>query len=332
MDVHHPTEILDKMIDLARWWETPTGQRFGEGFITSMAADEKYPALYSHPARMAAHQAFCLQRSLPYFITDQMVDKIWQFSKGFETVGFYPDDIPNDYGFMWLAKPVHTLDANGQIICTRAITWMKQDDGVVLFFYTDRNDIFDEVNLKLKTELGADSYRSSMPELSLNHLQPVRWGNRTQFFLSDPEEYARKYKSPMGDAYDPEKIAVAAQEHYSLCRFLLACWEWMGEQLPYRAMPNRQGARRLGRSRLDARDVLVIDLQPRAKNPLGPATHQVVEWHYRWRVREHKRRWRDKKTGEYRTTTVHSYIKGPEGAPMVERDILFNVRRGHAPV
>jgi hypothetical protein len=328
LDVHRPTEILDKMIDLARWWETPDGQRYGENFIKSVS-DKHPPFLYPDPSKFGLSRAFFLARSLPYFITDQMVDKIWQFSKGFDTWGFYPEDVPSDYGFMWLAKPVHILDGGGRIQCERAITWEKQEHGVAFCFYSDKHDTFDETNLALRaTE--KEGY-SLLPELGLSHIQPIKWGDRTQWSI-DAEGFAANNIGPLGEKYIAENVAVSAREQFNLCRFILATWEWMGEQLPYRAMPNRQGARRLGRSRLDARDVLVIDLQPRAKNPLGPATHQVVEWHYRWRVREHKRRWRDKKTGEYRTTTVHSYIKGPENAPMVERDILFNIRRGHAPV
>jgi hypothetical protein len=332
MDVSKPTEILDKMIDLARWWETPIGGRYGKVFVEIMAQREHYPALYSQPERFGAFQAFCLQRSLPYFVTDQMVDKIWEFSKGFDTLGFYPEEVPSDYGFMWLAKPVHILDAQGKIQVQRAITWVKQDDGVALIFYADKHDSLDEINVAMRADPRQDF--ALLPELTINHIQPVPWGDGTKFFqheAAEAEEYVRNHRSPGGAAYNVETILLAHREQFAFTRFLLACWEWMGYQLPSRALPHRQMARRLGRSRLDARDVLVIDLQPRAKSPLGPATHQVVEWHYRFRVRAHKRHWVDKH-GNHRVTDVHSYIKGDPNLPMVERDILFNVRRGHAPI
>lgn len=329
MDVDKPAEILDKMIDLARWWETPYGQKYGQGFIESMRERERYPALFDRPDLFANTQAFYLQRSLPYFVTDQMVDKIWEFSKGFETLGFYPEDVPCDYGFMWLAKPVYTLDANGFMQCQRVVTWAKQDGGVALGFYADKHDRFDETNLSMRAELG-DGY-AHIPELTVNHVQPIPWGERTEWFQADAEEYARKYKGPLGDKYNVEALMLASREQFAFCRFLLATWEWMGEQLPYRVMPNRHGARRLGRSNLDARDVLVIDLQQRASDHVPAATHQVVQWHYRWRVREHKRHWTDKH-GNRRVTTVRSYIKGDPDLPMVERDVLFNVRRGRSPV
>jgi hypothetical protein len=330
VDVSSPVEVLDKMMDLARWWETPIGRQYGKVFIEIMVRQENYPPLFAQPERFGEYQAFCLEHSLPYFVTDQMVDKIWEFSKGFETLGFYPEEVPSPYGFMWLAKPVHILDAQGKIQVQRAITWVKQDDGVALVFYADKHDTLDEVNLALRADPKQDFAR--LPELTINHIQPVAWGDSTKFFLHDPDEYVRKYRSPSGNTnYEPDKILVANREQFTFTRFILACWEWMGYQLPSRALPNRQIARRLGRSRLDARDVLVIDLQATERDHIPPATHQVVQWHYRWRVRSHKRHWVDK-DGNHRVTDVRSYVKGPEGAPLVERDVLFNMRRGHAPV
>jgi hypothetical protein len=332
MDVGRPTEVLDKMVDLARWWETPIGQRYGRVFVEIMARREEYPGLFSQPDRFGAFQAFCLQRSLPYFVTDQMVDKIWEFSKGFETLGFYPEEVPSPYGFMWLAKPVHILDAQGKIQVQRAIAWAVQDDGVALVFYADKHDPLDEINVALKADPRQDF--AALPELTINHIQPVAWGDNTKFFWHTEamaREYVSKHRSPGGALYDPDKILLAHREQFLFTRFLLACWEWMGYQLPSRALPHRQLARRLGRSNLDAREVLIIDLQAAQADRIPPATHQVVQWHYQWRVRAHKRHWVDK-DGNHRVSDVRSYVKGPEGAPLVERDILFNLRRGKAPV
>jgi hypothetical protein len=64
--------------------------------------------------------------------------------------------------------------------------------------------------------------------------------------------------------------------------------------------------------------------QLRREPNIDPA---VIMWTHRWRVRSHIRRWRDKTTGELRTTTVGSYIKGPESMPLIEKDSVFNVRR-----
>jgi hypothetical protein len=329
MDVGKPVEVLDKMIDLQRWWESDLGHYYGSEYIKSMIEQERYPGFFSPAERFSEHQANSLQRSLAYFVTDQMVDKIWQFSKGFETVGFYPEEVPCDFGFMWLAKPVHVLDARGKIQCQRAITWVKQESGVGLCFYADKHDPLDEVNDALRKE--KSKVLPVLPELTLNHVMPVGWGDRTNWFLSDPDEYTRKYKGPLGDEYDPGEILVAAQEQFAFCRFLLACWEWMGYQLPSRALPHRQMAHRLGRSNLNTNEVLVIDLQAIEPSHIPPATHQIVRWHYRWRSRPHKRHWVDK-YGNHRTTDVVGCIKGPEGLPLVEKDILFKMRRGHAPV
>jgi hypothetical protein len=265
------------------------------------------------------------------------VDKIWAFAKGYETVDFFPEDPPCPYGFMWLAKPVHVLDLRGQMIGTRAITWVTQDDGVVLSFYSDKHDPYDDVNEAIKT-MAHRRDPAREPELSLNHIQPIKWGEQSRFFTLTDEELLVKYHNSRRPTIlddppsDLELMRVAQGEHFALCRFVLAAWEWMGYQLPAVHLPHRQMARRLGRSRLDSREVLVIDLQATEPSHTPPATHQVVEWHYRFRSRAHKRRYVNKKTGEVWYGDVAGCIKGPEHLPLIEKDILFKVRRGHAPI
>jgi hypothetical protein len=330
MDVGRPVEVLDKMIDLQRWWGSPIGGRYGTAFLELMLKQGNDRCVLDQPERFGELQVFNLARSLPYFVTDQMVDKIWEFAKGFQTAGFYPEEVPSERGFMWLAKPIHILDAQGSIQVQRAVTWATQSNGVVLMFYADKHDLLDETNVAMRADPALQFDR--LPELGINHIQPIAWGDDTEMdWYPDPEEYVKRYTTAKGNRYDPAKIAVANEEQFRFCRFVLACWEWMGHQLPSRALPHRQMARRLGRSRLDAREVLVIDLQATERDHIPPATHQVVQWHYRWRVRAHKRHWVDKH-GNHRVTDVHSYVKGPEDAPLVERDLMFNLRRGKAPV
>jgi hypothetical protein len=336
-DVGKPVEILDKQIDLARWLESTLGQQWAQNFVATMASQDYHPKMFSVREQYGEWMARCLNKSLPYFITDQMVDKIWAFSKGFATVGFYPEDLPCPFGFMWLAKPVYTLDIRGRMMGTRAITWAVQEGGVVLSFFTDKHDEYDEVNVELKERMGK-RYPAQEPELSLNHIQPVVWGDKTPLSYIDTEELVAKYKASMRPTHlddppsDVDKMVASEEEHFALCRFVVACWEWMGYQLPAMHLPHRQMARRLGRSNLEYNQVLVIDLQATEPSHTPPATHQVVEWHYRFRSRAHKRRYVNKKTGEVWYGDVRGCIKGPEHLPLIEKDVLYKVRRGHAPV
>jgi len=222
---------------------------------------------------------------------------------------------------MWLDKPLYMLDARGIMMGVRAVLWSAETNGMVLTYFADKHDEFDEVNLQYKEDklLQYDS------ELPLSHVMPVPWGAGISWFLPEPEPLAEQ-----GDddhyKYDPEKLQVSLQDHYAVARFILATWEFMSDQLPYRAIPDRAGLRRLGRSALMARDVLVVDLRVHENNPVPTDTHLDVEWNYRWRVRAHKRRWRDK-DGNERLIDISSYVKGPADKPLLERDVLFKVRR-----
>ena len=77
-----------------------------------------------------------------------------------------------------------------------------------------------------------------------------------------------------------------------------------------------------------ARSVKVVDLRRLSRRPAEPGDGGGREYHHRWVVRGH---WRQQAHGPgrslRRTTWVPSYLKGPDGAPLIASEAVFVWRR-----
>lgn len=84
-----------------------------------------------------------------------------------------------------------------------------------------------------------------------------------------------------------------------------------------------------GRKPVPVRDVKVVDLHAPAYRPTRPGARDArgVEYSHPWMVRG---RWRQQPTGprqrDRTPTWVPAYIKGPPGAPLVEKEAVFRWR------
>ena len=317
MQVHKPADVLDAQVQLLNWWRSKIGMIYGESYIKTFTREDRPIGnlpLYSFMSDR-------LEKALPYFMTAEMVDRLWAFSKDHSTDGVQSDDLPTKNGFIWLDKIIYILDINGQMLGIRAMCWSEERGGVLVSEFTDKHDEFDEVNLQFKNVMTQEA------ELALAHMQPIPYltplnsSSMSHAPRIDPDT-GRHLNNP-----SLEQIKVAKSEGIAVLRFILTMWEFMGEQLPYRARPDRAGLRRIRRSTIQASEVLVVDLRA-TKNPSEelPVDHHAVDWSHRWRVRSHKRRWIDK-AGVVRETTVRACIKGPVEKPIWEKDVVFNVRR-----
>lgn len=79
----------------------------------------------------------------------------------------------------------------------------------------------------------------------------------------------------------------------------------------------------------DLRDVRIVDLRRLAEKPAEPdREHPGREYTHRWYVRGH---WRQQavgpKRGQRRPTWIPGHIKGPPGAPLIEREVVMVWRR-----
>lgn len=263
------------------------------------------------------------------FVKSHIITRLRHLAETHDEVAepLLPQDLPSDGGYVWLETPIHIHDARGKQVSIKVIFWHKEYNGVMVAYMSDANDLEDFYSreaIEMTKDITPIQAGSRTPLL---HVTSWAWGDDIRRMTLD------KFTAPPLLEEDPElaetyreSLDIAAQDMITIFKFVLALWEFMGDQIPMVAHPDRPLRRRLMREKSKLSEVLVVDLRP-VKN-VGPHYEdpQLVMWSHRWRVRPHKRRWIDKE-GNYRETTVSGYVKGPDHLPLIEKDRVFNVRR-----
>jgi len=89
---------------------------------------------------------------------------------------------------------------------------------------------------------------------------------------------------------------------------------------------DRATRRRMDRQKVEQSGVRVISLRRPVGAPSdGQGDHR--EWHHQWVVRGHWRRQWHPRVGLHRPTWIAPHIKGPEGAPMLGGEKVYNLQR-----
>jgi hypothetical protein len=203
--------------------------------------------------------------------------------------------------------------------------WVAEENGVRMFFFSDKHEKADEINQKVYADPRADKVPTMEPRTPLFHTELWEWGERLGSRAFSEMALASMKSYSMAD--DPETaIPQTVRDANLMEQFMLGLWEFMQEKLPSLAHPDRAAWKRLVRSGHPWNEVKVIELRAVETNPVRSEDPQDVMWTHRWKVRSHIRRWVDK-DGNERQTTVSAHIKGPENLPLIEKDSVFNVRR-----
>lgn len=111
-------------------------------------------------------------------------------------------------------------------------------------------------------------------------------------------------------------------------RYVHALWLLLGQTVATveEEVPDRAARRRAGRMGIPDQ-VSVIRLR-RAEGAHRADGESLVEWSHRWVVRGH---WRNQPCGEGRSETrriwIAPHVKGPEGAPLVVTDKVYDLAR-----
>jgi hypothetical protein len=125
---------------------------------------------------------------------------------------------------------------------------------------------------------------------------------------------------------EPDFVLTSAGEFER--RFWLTLWRTMAEEVMAPVTIPRPDRRRAARMLSQIPEVVVADLR-RVKHPV---THErladgaEVMWSHRWKVRGHQRVLH-RGTDRERTVWVREYVKGPESAPLIEKDTVWRLRR-----
>jgi hypothetical protein len=189
-------------------------------------------------------------------------------------------------------------------------------------------DPHDEVN-KPYIERGEQEMLLNTGRASLMHIMPLTWGREINQISLDHYEIGPLIESEPGgmEEFERHKAEAASSQSHAL-RFVTALWEFMGEQIPRVAFPDRPLRRRLLRAHSPLSEVKVVELRTMEGSHERSENPQLVMWSHRWRSRGHWRHYQNKLTGEVvKITWVNGSVKGPEHLPLVEKDTVFHVKR-----
>jgi hypothetical protein len=326
-NVHRPIDVLDQQMDFIRFWQrNPRAEAVSESFAPVMAE-------FVHLNRMSVRD-FMARRSdqaESIFVSSHIEANLWRMTEEYETdlsEGLQPEDLPCDHGFAWLEDPLYVTDIRGRQVSVRVIFWSRETNGVILSFFSDAMDRNDEVN-QYYIDRGEKDLLLTTGRVPLLHLMPINWGrNIRQISLKDYEIAPLLKLEPNGEEeFERNKQRAADSQGHAL-RFAVALWEFMGEQIPRVAFPDRPLRRRLLREHSPLSEVKVVELRTQEGSHERSEHPQLVMWNHRWRSRGHWRKYRNKLTGEIvKVTWVRESIKGPAHLQLIEKDTVFNVRR-----
>lgn len=334
--VYRPIDVLEKQVDLVRWWSS---SQYRHGFIeTFQGMVDKYAAMrdLDTPWRIDNYLSTRLDSAETFYVRSPIIDRLWHFTDVYEAHEHevvLPQDLPCPRGFIYLERPIHILDARGKVTSIKAILWSEEREAVVITEFSDAYDELDEVNQRGYRDFGGKEALTSVCELPILHIVPWVWGRKVQNLTNEDLADVDTLADFHGDAGDAEAYKQHKDSYaFSLNRFnafVISLWEFVQEQIPFRMPADRPMMKRLKRANSPLSEVTVVDLRPVDRPPtITDPDHvpQVVIWSHRWRVREHKRRWIDKH-GNYRETTVSAHTKGPEHLQLIEKDRVFHVRK-----
>ena len=337
-EVYRPIDVLEKQVELINFW---TRSRYKDSFNNPFQFimnrfDIRDSQHRKVPARLSVFMGQRLNISETIFVRSNIIDRLWDFTDVYETHEHevvLPQDLPCPRGFVYLERPIHTMDAQGRVVSIKGILWGEERAGVAIVQLSDARDELDEVNRDAYVRWGGKDNVVALSEMPPLHVTSWTWGRRianlTPEDFSSPEHLAEFHGNVTPVEVYRENHHTYAHSVNRFNQFLISLWEFVQEQIPWRIPADRVMLKRLQRAHSPLAEVTVVELRPfdQPYEPTDPEYEpQTVIWNHRWRVREHKRRWIDK-NGNYRETTVSAHVKGPEHLPLIEKDKIFHVKR-----
>lgn len=323
MRAHTEMRALDSQLELISWWKSITGRTVAQGFIDSTRAKEYHAGMFVPSMTgdtFAQVESMRLDRSPTYFVSPPMADTIAWASRTWPGQHLQADDLPSEYGFVYLEKPVVVKDVHMRIIVVRAMSWgpaARENDpwhpaGVSVTFYSDISDPRDPESpglMKMRE-------RGKLPLLSMFHVSKWVW---------------REHPPEIPRTEDQVEAEGGSDVPLSMHDWILAFWTIVQQEIV--VMPRAHIPRGLMRRALriaqapefgDVRVVLLRRAHKRGEEHDGEGQERL--WSHRWLVRGHWRRLHAG-TPEERLTWVMEHVKGPEHLPLILKDNIFSLRR-----
>lgn len=259
----------------------------------------------------------------PYVLAPAMTAIVAAAADALDLTGeVLTDDVaPSDYGALFLPETIYHRWPNGELTAIGAITWSKfttrgGKPSWAVFGWSDRDDpAGPHANLNPEEGPKAREMLTRLGPYLFNHLGLIRIG--TPIEAQAPLEVGERDRV-WQPAPDGQYCIDAARSRTRACvAIAYAFWRIATQPLATVATAplDRATRRRAARASITHHPRVVMLRRAKALNePLDGN----AKWHYRVRflVRGHWRRLTDKHGRTYRIW-IHSYVKGPDGAPLL---------------
>ncbi|MGN9894695.1 hypothetical protein [Micromonospora sp. L31] len=268
-----------------------------------------------------AHQPW--QDGEPYVLVPAMTAIIAAAAQALDLTGdvVSNDVAPSDAGVLFLPEPIYERGVHGQVTSIGAITWAKfhtPNSGRTGWWITgwaDRDDPLDPAAARRRHQL------AEAPQLAAQ-LGPYVLNSFAEIPIGTPITAVQGNLAPVDGDWETAPdgrfcIDESTLRMRAVAAVLYAFWRIQEQPIATVAAPplDRPARRRALRASL-RHDTRVVML--RRTHPVAAPTAGEAKWHYRVRfvVRGHWRRLVSADGQAYRIW-IHSYIKGPDGAPLL---------------
>lgn len=310
-------EALDAQLAFIDFYSSEIGNRYCRGFRQS----QKYHDPDTSGEVLAGSISIVGDMATTYVIAKEMHEFALAASSTMPTFPLLESDPPSPIGFLWLEEPVPVTDRHGKTMMVKCYMWVTTD--TVDMLIEDQNDRPIEKGIWV-AEFG-DALDKRDDYYDEEHME--LWREQTRFrhgMLHDG-----------GCPWGMDPVLRIEQEFPGFVdtgmRFLLTSWRMMQE--PYiedRAiMPSRHVLRRADRAmaKLPEREdcaVRVVQLRRSSeKREHHGGEPDKIEWSHRWIVRGHWRNQWYPSESRHAPKWIPPYVKGPEEAPLLEKDTVY---------
>ncbi|MGC4885755.1 hypothetical protein [Micromonospora sp. DT227] len=311
-------DLRTRMIEYTR---TPLATSYINAFLDTHTYDGPEPDATALDAfTRIAHQPW--QDGESYVLAPAMTAIVAAAAQALDLSGdIVGNDVaPSDAGVLFLPEPVYERRLDGRVRSIGAITWAKfhvRSTGRTGWYITgwaDRDDPLDPSAAHRRRQLADQpDIAAQFGPYILHTLADIPIGVPLTAIGDLPPVEDRDWETAPDGRYCVDQESMRMR---SVTALLYAFWRIQEQPLATIARPplDRPARRRAHRAGLrhDTRVVMLRRTKP-VTEPTGEA-----QWHYRVRfvVRGHWRRLTTADGQPYRIW-IHSYIKGPDGAPLL---------------
>jgi hypothetical protein len=244
-----------------------------------------------------------------YQVTAEMIDLAEALAEANPLIGaIRREDLPSDYGFMWLDKPITRPsiedDEDHPPLLMHAVSWA----------------LVPAMNVRIGDAATGNpsGMVGTMPAIRVRE-----WGYNNDLNVRPRPLHL------MGQATIPITGGVYTnlKEHWHVHML----WILMGMEITSirTELPGRQGAKRAATLKHKLINVVTLRRPEHKNSGKASATPRHIDWSCTWLVRGHYRK--APHGGTYADgrdeTWVRPHIKGPDGLPLRARDILYRLAR-----